>query len=335
MKNVYGRFFALLCLLFYTNQVNGKAVDTLKNIKDEALIDYSFRYFQTEIQYTDSATAFHTLDKMMQIAGERNSCELRMCATFLKGKYSFVLDANRKFKTTQCLSFFDSVLAQKQCSDILHTEAMFFKGYVLTRTPDYSKGFEYIIRAKEKAKTEGFSNFPNTFELYALLGNTFYSFSDYENSLTYLLEAVKFQGTVEMREAVDLYNTIALCYRQMGNYDSAGYYFQHAFQLASTAHVSDWIGIVSGNIGELLFRKQIRMMLDGPEHKSVITAEIERDFETYMDAQHIYFDGNNYDNAGTNILFTAINQYEYVASNAYFKNKKDLLEFQVQLIEMS
>ncbi len=102
----------------------------------------------------------------------------------------------------------------------------------------------------------GFPGFPNPFELYALLGNTFYSFADYENSLTYLLQAIRYQGTVEMREAVDVYNSIALCYRQTGNYDSAAYYFQYAFQLATTAHVSDWIGIVSGNIGELLFRKQ-------------------------------------------------------------------------------
>ena len=255
MKNLCALLLYFFGLLFPV-MANGSTTDTLSEMKSAVLVDYSFRLFRTEIQYADSVTAFRMLDRMSQIARDRNSCELLTCAVFLKGKYCFIRNANTQFKTINCLPFFDSVLARQSCSDMLYTEAMFFKGYVLSRTPDYSRGFEYIIRAKEKAKTQGFASFPNTFELYALLGNTFYSFADYENSLIYLLEAVPYQETVEMREAVDLYNTIALCYRQTGKYDSAGYYFDHAFQLATTAHVSDWIGIVSGNIGELLYRKK-------------------------------------------------------------------------------
>jgi Zn-dependent protease with chaperone function len=82
---------------------------------------------------------------------------------------------------------------------------------------------------------------------------------------------------------------------------------------------------------EIHFRKQLRIMLDGTDHRPVITGEIQKDLETYMAAQHIYFDGRNYDDMGTEILFTAINHYEYVASSAYFKSKKELLEFQLQL----
>ncbi|WP_198666782.1 tetratricopeptide repeat protein [Taibaiella helva] len=231
-------------------------IDSLKVLEEDALVDYSFRLFSYEIQYADSATAFSNLDTMMQIAAARKSCPLYNCVLFLKGKYRFIQDASNKFRTISCLPFFNEMLARPRCSDMLYIEAMFFKGYALSKTPAYSKGFEYIIRAKEMAGEKGFSAFPNTFELYALLGNTFYSFADYDNALSFMLEGVKFERTVEMREVVDAYNTIALCYRQMGNYDSAGYYFQHAFELAGKAHVADWIGIVSGNIGELLFRKK-------------------------------------------------------------------------------
>lgn len=83
---------------------------------------------------------------------------------------------------------------------------------------------------------------------------------------------------------------------------------------------------------ELLFRKQVRLMLDGPEHKASLTPEVQTDLEAYMAGQHVYFDGSNYDDTGTKILFTAINQYEYLVGNSYFRNKKDLLEFQAQLI---
>ncbi|PSK93321.1 tetratricopeptide repeat protein [Taibaiella chishuiensis] len=262
MKFCAAFLLSLLFLLCCANGARAGTADTLQHMDQDRLVGYTFRVFNTEIQYTDSVTAFRTLDRVAEIARDRNSCALEMCAVFLKGKYCFIRNAGRKFKVVDCIPFFDTVLAKEHCSDMLYTEAMFFKGYALSRTAEYSKGFEYIIRAKEKAKAEGFEGFPNTFELYALLGNTFYSFSDYENSLTYLLEAIPYQSTVEMREAVDLYNTIALCYRQMGKYDTAGYYFKHALDLANTAHVSDWIGIVSGNIGELLYRqKQYREAL--------------------------------------------------------------------------
>ncbi|WP_205529526.1 tetratricopeptide repeat protein [Taibaiella koreensis] len=247
----------VICLLFCKTVIaRSNPSDSLSRLEDDALIGYSFRLFSDELQYADSATALARLDGMMQIAEARKSCPLRTTVIFLKGKYRFLLDANNKFRSITCLPFFDEVLAQPKCSDILYIEAMFFKGYTLSKTPAYSKGFEYIIRAKEMAAEKGLAAFPNTFELYAMLGNTFYSFSDYENALAFLLEGIKFQRTVEMREVVDAYNTIALCYRQMGNYDSAGYYFQYAFKLADKAHVADWTGIVSGNIGELLFRKK-------------------------------------------------------------------------------
>lgn len=249
-------------LLFFFCFVSGvvtardtTAIRILEKTEEQNLVEHAFRIFHSEIEYADSVTAFGMFNEMMLIGKRRNSCALNTCITFLKGRYLFKRDFNGRLKNTSCLPFFDAVLNGERCSDIVYTEALFFKGYALIRTPDYGKGFEYIMRAKEMAQQTGFAAFPNTFELYALLGNTLYSFSDYENALTYLLEGVKFHSTVEPRAAVDAYNTIALCYRQIKNYDSASFYFQYAYDLANSAQVADWIGIVSGNIGELLFRK--------------------------------------------------------------------------------
>jgi tetratricopeptide (TPR) repeat protein len=248
----------LLLFCFYSCTLahgSNAAMKSLHQAKEENLVETCFNIFHSEIEYADSITAFRLFGEMKQISKERNSCVMSNCVTLLKGRYLFKKDFNGRLKNNSCLPFFDSVLNAEKCSDLVYTEAMFFKGYALIRTPAYSKGFEYIMRAKEMAQQIGFAKFPNTFELYALLGNTFYSFADYENALTYLLEGVKYHSSVEPREAVDAYNTIALCYRQTKNYDSASFYFQYAFNLATSAQVADWIGIVSGNIGEMLFRK--------------------------------------------------------------------------------
>ncbi len=327
MRKVYGCLLVALCLFWHSATAGRSFLDTLEDIKEDDLIEYSFRFFYTELQYTDSVTAFRSLERMSAIANDRNSCLMQTCATFLKGKYCFTQNANSKFKTINCIPFFDIVLNSRKCSEILYIEAQFFKGYTLTHTPDYSKGFEYIIRANEEAGKTGFSNFPNTFELYALLGNTFYSFADYENSLGYLLKAIKYQGTVEMRAAVDVYNTIALCYRQTGRYDSADYYFRYALQLANTAHVSDWIGIVSGNIGELLYRKnklqEALPYLFRDVQISKATQQVASAANANLTIARIYLDLKKYDSAelilrNAEPLIAAANENRIFAG--YYKN---------------
>lgn len=277
------------------------AIRALEETKEQNLVEQSFRIFHTEIEYADSVTAFRMFNEMMLISKKRNSCVLNTCITFLKGRYLFKKDFNGRLKNTSCLPFFDAVLKGERCSDMVYIEAMFFKGYALIRTPNYRKGFEYIMRAKEMAQQTGFSAFPNTFELYALLGNTLYSFSDYENALTYLLEGMKFHNTVEARAAVDAYNTIALCYRQIKNYDSASFYFQLAFNLANSAQVADWIGIVSGNIGELLFRKgkynEALTYLYRDIQISTATQQIGSTARAYITVARIYIILNKLDSA--------------------------------------
>ncbi|RYZ18941.1 MAG: tetratricopeptide repeat protein, partial [Sphingobacteriales bacterium] len=244
---------------------------------------------------------FALFNQLSHIGEERNSCTLNTCVTFLKGRYLFKRDSNGRLINQHCLPFFDAVLNGERCSDLLYTEAMFFKGYALIRTPDYPKGFEYIMRAKEMANKAGFATFPNTFELYALLGNTLYSFSDYENALSYMLECVKYQGTVEARETVDAYNTIALCYRQTNNYDSASYYFQYAYNLANSAQVADWVGIISGNIGEMLFRKgkyrEALPYLNRDVQISSATQQIASTARAYITIGRIYILLGNLDSA--------------------------------------
>lgn len=246
----------LFCICFCTGAYGSNAaIRSLEKVKEQDLVENCFSIFNSEIEYADSITAFCMFGEMMQVSKDRNSCVMGNCVTLLKGRYLFKKDFNGRLKNNSCLPFFEAVLNAERCSDLIYTEAMFFKGYALIRTPAYSKGFEYIMRAREMAQQIGFAKFPNTFELYALLGNTFYSFADYENARNYLLEGVKYHSSVEARKAVDAYNTIALCYRQMQSYDSASFYFQYAFNLATSAQVADWVGIVSGNIGELLLRK--------------------------------------------------------------------------------
>lgn len=67
---------------------------------------------------------------------------------------------------------------------------------------------------------------------------------------------------METNEVKSIYNSIALCFRGMGQYDSALFYFRKSLRLVKAANDQDWIGIVEGNIGDVYyFRKEFEKAL--------------------------------------------------------------------------
>ena len=52
---------------------------------------------------------------------------------------------------------------------------------------------------------------------------------------------------------ISRWNTIALCWQKMGNYDSAFHYFDIAMQMANALNSEVWKGIISGNKGQIYF----------------------------------------------------------------------------------
>ena len=49
------------------------------------------------------------------------------------------------------------------------------------------------------------------------------------------------------------WNTIALCWQKIGNYDSAFHYYDIAMQIANALNSEVWKGIISGNKGHIYF----------------------------------------------------------------------------------
>lgn len=78
------------------------------------------------------------------------------------------------------------------------------------------------------------------------------------------------------------------------------------------------------------FRKQINVMLSSPAF--TVNTNARQDLETYVSQEHTYFSGSGHSEESLRILFTAIRQYENVASNVYFDNKQRLLRFQESLL---
>jgi Zn-dependent protease with chaperone function len=81
------------------------------------------------------------------------------------------------------------------------------------------------------------------------------------------------------------------------------------------------------------FKKEITDVLDQEVYKTELTEPIKENFEKYLAENWIYFSNQNYLENELKILFTAMNDYNYLLSKGYFNTKKDLLNLKNKLFE--
>jgi tetratricopeptide (TPR) repeat protein len=91
---------------------------------------------------------------------------------------------------------------------------------------------------------------------YQFLGELFYTTRDYDKSIYYIRRSIKNEKDISadaMVNTMSRWNTIALCWKKIGNYDSSFHYFDIALQIANAVNSEVWKAIISGNKGIVYF----------------------------------------------------------------------------------
>jgi tetratricopeptide (TPR) repeat protein/DNA-binding CsgD family transcriptional regulator len=111
----------------------------------------------------------------------------------------------------------------------------------------------YCLNAVEILDKRGITNDAHK---YQLLGEIFYNTRDYERGMYYIRKAIENEKDTSHDARVNTmsrWNTIALCWQKIGNYDSAFHYYDIAMQKANALNFEVWKGIISGNKGQTYF----------------------------------------------------------------------------------
>lgn len=83
---------------------------------------------------------------------------------------------------------------------------------------------------------------------------------------------------------------------------------------------------------ETELKKEISIILESELYKSELTELIKENFDKYLKENWVYFANDEYIDYELQILFKSINDYSYLISRGYFLTKKDLLNFQIELL---
>lgn len=206
----------------------------------------------TEVIFNrDSLHAVMSFDTLRTIAEDEGLTTLKICADFFQGKYHY---DKHNWKERLPLKFYLKANNSENCPQILKAELLYHIGawyYFADR--NYPIAFENMLKAHSMVERLGYESFPNAYELLYYLSTAYYKYGEPEKALRYLQLALQ-QPIATSKRKIDILNTMGLCYRDLGNQDSAVYFFQQGLKVAVATNDRPWTGIISGNLGSVYYK---------------------------------------------------------------------------------
>ena len=136
--------------------------------------------------------------------------------------------------------------------DFIQTDAMFLLACSYFNNKQYALAMRYHYSAHERYSTYTVEKFPHLEDYYYEYGRIYYYFKDFKRASSIFKEAWKAVPVNKFLSGkATRMNTLALCYRNMNQFDSAIYYFSKAQKMAIENNEEVWEGILSGNVADI------------------------------------------------------------------------------------
>jgi tetratricopeptide (TPR) repeat protein len=133
----------------------------------------------------------------------------------------------------------------------LTAHAMVILSFHYWKDQHFNPAFEYGLKAYKLYTGLPAETFPLKREALYNLGIMFYYFHDHKSAKNYFLESFRSAPLVKFNQPApfNILNALGLAYRNLGDFDSAGYCFLNAYHSAEARKVVAWQGITHGNLG--------------------------------------------------------------------------------------
>ncbi|SFW18946.1 hypothetical protein SAMN02927921_00440 [Sinomicrobium oceani] len=119
----------------------------------------------------------------------------------------------------------------------------------------YGQALENSLSAQKIFRKLGYENVPNIGKYLHDLALDYYFFRNYEEVIKVMKTSVELPAFDDNLD-IQRYNTLGMAYLKSGVTDSAVTYLRMAYKKAAHYRDTIWMGLVSGNIGEVYYAKQ-------------------------------------------------------------------------------
>ena len=136
----------------------------------------------------------------------------------------------------------------------MEAECILRKGLMCYAQGRFEAAFEFIQKGYELLKKTGLTNSPFILHHLEHIGNSYYEFGDMPGAIYFLQEAIGLPNKAdEPGSRRRIFNTLALCYQQMEQYDSAIHYYTLSYEGSVAAKDTFWAALANGNKGYVYY----------------------------------------------------------------------------------
>lgn len=118
----------------------------------------------------------------------------------------------------------------------------------------YFQSYIYLNKVKELIKNKRKEDFAYYYEFHELIANVYYFFKRNYLAKTHFEIALQ-NPKISVHSRINANNSIALVYKRIGRNRLSEYYFEKALKIARENNKREWIGILSGNIGQFYVKR--------------------------------------------------------------------------------
>ncbi len=213
----------------------------------------------------DSLTAFKFLDELAE-KGKSKGDHFKAQFNILKAGIIYVKNvayiyyqdrksANLDPVKEQMMKLYSSAIdiAYRTEDDLLIAYVSYSFGSVIANLGETGLAVMYAKNGIDLYEKVGYKVSP---DFYMFLSELLYKVREYDQSIQYGKKSIAARRGMPnelIRFTVSSMNTVALGYHRQKKYDSAFIYYNQALQLAKQTDDTIWAGIVSGNIGQILY----------------------------------------------------------------------------------
>lgn len=273
----------------------------------------------TTTSYSQKRTASEGKKQMKQIVSESAPKEVnKKLFEFLepqKGQ-DFVDEENY-------YSFLESVDSFSNEQQRYYPEVTFLVGKRLLLSKRYQESFPYLYKL-ELLITSG-NTYEFECEFWEIMGLSYFFFKRYEQSKLALNRSLKCSKTTDLAR-INILNTLGLIYSH-SEWKKSEEYYRKAIDIAQKTGNTAWYGVLSGNLGELYYKRQeydlAKNSFEIDFSISVEAGEIESALSALHKLLEIDILRNNRDSAELkmNIIDSLANVHNQQTHISYFKAK--------------
>ncbi|MFD2036954.1 hypothetical protein ACFSKL_19275 [Belliella marina] len=250
MKKIYLFLYFLLCSFsLYAQQYSDDIAELLEGRSSieriRAINRYILEHDDEEMinPILESATFFAKKYRDEYLIKELSFLELRQSALFESDSYKRMkvyqdILENKEFK--------DEPLYNGIC---LHEIGQ--NQFVLE---EYGLAFENSLKAQKIFRELGYGNVPNIGKYLHDLALDYYFFRNYHEVIRVMKTSIELPAFNDNLD-IQRYNTLGMAYLKSDNPDEALEYLEMAYNKAAHYRDTIWMGLVSGNIGEVYYEK--------------------------------------------------------------------------------